>query len=200
MSLRKYRHKRFLAFLLSLTFWAASSAGKASSKSFCASAAIAWVSSAFPLATSSSADTTLRTYNIIKRMKTTKNKGNSCEVCGKLLSRVMFRQFVLTFYRRCGQVGSDDLSDDEHKATEDLLVDCGSYLFFLSRVRVRTLFWTKNSRTFQGLSRTHFPFCKDSIQRKIEPWVHILFSSSTTWVISSRRSFCVFSFFFGCST
>ena len=36
--------------------------------------------------------------------------------------------------------GVDDLSDDEHKATEDLLVDCGSYLFFLSRVRVRTLF------------------------------------------------------------
>ena len=54
-------HKRFLAFVPSLTFWAASNAGKASSKSLCASAAIAWVSSAFPLATSSSADTTLRT-------------------------------------------------------------------------------------------------------------------------------------------
>ena len=29
--------------------------------------------------------------------------------------------------------------------------------------RVRTLFRTKNSRNFQGLSRTHFPFFKDSI-------------------------------------
>ena len=37
--------------------------------------------------------------------------------------------------------------------------------------RVRTLFWTKCSKTFQGLSRTHFPFLKHSIQCKKEPWV-----------------------------
>ena len=52
----------------------------------------------------------------------------------------LFRKFVLTFYWRCRQEGSDDLSDDEHNATEDLLVDYGRYLFFLPRVRVRTLF------------------------------------------------------------
>ena len=38
--------------------------------------------------------------------------------------------------------------------------------------RVRTLFWTKNSRTFQGLfkdfSRTYFPFFKDSTYCKIK--------------------------------
>ena len=36
----------------------------------------------------------------------------------------------------------------------------------------------------QGLSRTHFPFFKDSIQCKKEPWVYVFFSSSTTWVRS----------------
>ena len=55
--------------------------------------------------------------------------------------------------------------------------------------RVRTLFWTKASRTFQGLSRTHFPFFKDSIQCKKEPWVYVFFSSTTTWAILSWRSF-----------
>ena len=39
--------------------------------------------------------------------------------------------------------------------------------------RVRTLFRTKNSRNFQGLSRTHFPFFKDSIWCKKEPWVSL---------------------------
>ena len=77
-------------------------------------------------------------------------------------------------------------------------------LFFLhtttcysNNSRVCTLFWTKNSRTFQGLSRTHFPFFRDSIQWIKEPWVYFFFGSSTTWVILSRRSFCVCSFFFG---
>ena len=55
--------------------------------------------------------------------------------------------------------------------------------------RVRTLFWTKTSRTFQGLSRTHFAFFKDSIQCKKEPWVYVFFSSTTTWAILSWRSF-----------
>ena len=55
--------------------------------------------------------------------------------------------------------------------------------------RVRTLFWTKTSRTFQGLLRTHFPFFKDSIQCKKEPWVYVFFSSTTTWAILSWRSF-----------
>ena len=32
--------------------------------------------------------------------------------------------------------------------------------------RVRTLFWTKNSRTLKGLSWTHFPSFKDSIKGK----------------------------------
>ena len=57
--------------------------------------------------------------------------------------------------------------------------------------RVRTLFWTKCSKTFQGLSRTHFPFLKHSIQCKKEPWVYVFFSSSTTWVILSWRCFWV---------
>ena len=56
-------------------------------------------------------------------------------------------------------------------------------------ISVRTLFWTKTSRTFQGLSRTHFPFFKDSIQCKKEPWVYVFFSSTTTWAILSWRSF-----------
>ena len=34
-------------------------------------------------------------------------------------------------------------------------------------------FWTKNSRTFQRRSRTHFLFSKDSIQCKKEPWVYV---------------------------
>ena len=50
-------------------------------------------------------------------------------------------------------------------------------------------FWTKTSRTFQGLLRTHFPFFKDSIQCKKEPWVYVFFSSTTTWAILSWRSF-----------
>ena len=57
--------------------------------------------------------------------------------------------------------------------------------------KVRTLFWPKKSRTFQGLSRTHFPFFEDSIQCKEEPWVYVFFSSSRTWAILSWRSFCV---------
>ena len=46
--------------------------------------------------------------------------------------------------------------------------------------KVRTLFWPKKSRTFQGLSRTPFPFFKDSIQCKEEPWIYVFFSSSRT--------------------
>ena len=57
------------------------------------------------------------------------------------------------------------------------------------KFRVRTLFWTKTSRTFQGLSRTHFAFFKDSIQCKKEIWVYVFFSSTTTWAILSWRSF-----------
>ena len=55
--------------------------------------------------------------------------------------------------------------------------------------RVCTLFWTKTSRTFQGLSRTHFPFSKDSIQCRKEPWVYIFLSSTTAWAILSWSSF-----------
>ena len=54
---------------------------------------------------------------------------------------------------------------------------------------VRTLFWTKTSRTFQGLSRTHFAFFKDSVQCKKEIWVYVFFSSTTKWAILSWRSF-----------
>ena len=63
--------------------------------------------------------------------------------------------------------------------------------------RVGTLFLTINSRTFEGHSRLHFPFFKDSIQCKNELWVYVFFSSSITWVILSRGSFCVCSFLFG---
>ena len=62
-------------------------------------------------------------------------------------------------------------------------------LFKTSTNRVRTLFWTKTSRTLQGLSRTHFAFFKDSIQCKKEIWVYVFFSSTTTWAILSWRSF-----------
>ena len=62
-------------------------------------------------------------------------------------------------------------------------------LFQSEFYRVRTLFWTKTSRTFQGLSRTHFAFFKDSIQCKKEIWVYVFFSSTTTWAILSWRSF-----------
>ena len=54
--------------------------------------------------------------------------------------------------------------------------------------RVRTLFWTKNSRTFQG----PILFFKDQYEK--EPWVHVFSSSSPTWAIVSWRSFCVCSF------
>ena len=63
----------------------------------------------------------------------------------------------------------------------------GSPLYLI--YRVRTLFWTKTSRTLQGLSRTHFAFFKDSIQCKKEIWVYVFFSSTTTWAILSWRSF-----------
>ena len=62
-------------------------------------------------------------------------------------------------------------------------------IFQLLLYRVRTLFWTKTSRTLQGLSRTHFAFFKDSIQCKKEIWVYVFFSSTTTWAILSWRSF-----------
>ena len=52
-------------------------------------------------------------------------------------------------------------------------------------------------RTFQGLSRAHFPLLKDSIQCEKQPWVYVFFTSSTTWVILSWMSFCVCSFLFG---
>ena len=55
--------------------------------------------------------------------------------------------------------------------------------------RVPTLFWAKNSRTFQGLSRTRFPFSKDFILCKKGPWVYVFFSSTTAWAILSWRSF-----------
>ena len=58
-----------------------------------------------------------------------------------------------------------------------------------SLYRVRTLFWTKTSRAFQRLSRTHFAIFKDSIQCKKEIWVYVFFSSTTTWAILSWRSF-----------
>ena len=70
-----------------------------------------------------------------------------------------------------------------------LLLNYLQDLFQSEFYRVRTLFWTKTSRTFQGLLRTHFPFFKDSIQCKKEPWVYVFFSSTTTWAILSWRSF-----------
>ena len=49
-------------------------------------------------------------------------------------------------------------------------------------------------KDFQG----HIPhFSRTPFSAKKEPWVYVFFSSSTTWVILSRRSFCVYSFFFG---
>ena len=63
--------------------------------------------------------------------------------------------------------------------------------------RVCTLFWTKTSRTFQGLSRTHFAFFKDSIKCKKEIWVYVFFSSTTTWAILSWRSFILGTWEFG---
>ena len=50
-------------------------------------------------------------------------------------------------------------------------------------------FLDKTSRTFQGLSTTHFPFFKNSIQCRKEPWVYVFFSSTTAWAILSWRSF-----------
>ena len=76
------------------------------------------------------------------------------------------------------------------------------FFFFLASTptgpvcRVGTLFLTINSRTFEGHSRLHFPFFKDSIQCKNEPRVYVFFSSNITWVILSRGSFCVCSFLF----
>ena len=52
-------------------------------------------------------------------------------------------------------------------------------------------FLHKNSRTFQGLSRTHFPFSKDSNQCIKDPWICLIVSFSTKRAILSWRSFCV---------
>ena len=72
-----------------------------------------------------------------------------------------------------------------------LLLDIISAWFTTCTYRVCTLFCKKNSKTFQGLSRTHFPFSK-AIQSKKEPWLYVFFSSSTTWAILSWRSFLCF--------
>ena len=45
--------------------------------------------------------------------------------------------------------------------------------------KIHTFYWTKSSRTFQGLSRTH---CKK------EHWVYAFSSSTTTWAILFWRS------------
>ena len=108
-------------------------------------------------------------------------------LCDHLLSCQLPRLPNKGFQRNlCSQYGILDVKSQILFPPEMLLV-----------VKVHTLFWTKNSRTFQGLSRTHFPFFKDSIQCKKEPWVYVFSSSSTTWVILSQKSFCVCSFFFG---
>ena len=63
----------------------------------------------------------------------------------------------------------------------------GFVLFF--EQKIQELF-----KDFQG----HIPhFSRTPFSAKKEPWVYVFFSSSTTWVILSRRSFCVYSFFFG---
>ena len=54
--------------------------------------------------------------------------------------------------------------------------------------------YTVLSKKFKDFSRTHFPFFKDFVQCKKEPWVYVFFSSFTTWAILSWRSFCVCSF------
>ena len=51
--------------------------------------------------------------------------------------------------------------------------------------------WTKKPSTFQGHSGTYFPFFKDSIQCKKEPWVYVFFSSFPTCAILYWKSFCV---------
>ena len=54
---------------------------------------------------------------------------------------------------------------------------------WMPSLRVRTCSWTKKPSTFQGHSGTYFPFFKDSIQCKKEPWVYVFFSSFPTWAI-----------------
>ena len=53
--------------------------------------------------------------------------------------------------------------------------------FGIAWLRVHTLFWTKNSRTFQGLSRTHFPliFSRTPFSAKKKPWVYVFFTAFT---------------------
>ena len=73
-------------------------------------------------------------------------------------------------------------------------------MWFGQLYRVRTRFWTKISRTFQGLSRTHFPYLKDAIQFKKNINSMSFFSSSTTQAILSRRSFLCLLLFLWSST
>ena len=49
-------------------------------------------------------------------------------------------------------------------------------------------FFNKKFKDFSGLSETPF-------RAKKEPWLYVFFSSSTTWAISSWRSFCACSFY-----
>ena len=53
------------------------------------------------------------------------------------------------------------------------------------------------NKQLKDYSRTHSHFSRTPFSAKKEPWVYTFFSSSTTWVILSCRSFCVCSFFFG---
>ena len=55
-------------------------------------------------------------------------------------------------------------------------------------------FWTKNSRTFQGLSRTHFAFFNDHIQCKTRALSLCLFLVLPHQIILSRRSLCLLLF------
>ena len=57
--------------------------------------------------------------------------------------------------------------------------------------RVRTPFWTKNSRTFPRTLKDTFFIFQGLHSMLKKPWVYVFFSSSTTWAILSWRSFCV---------
>ena len=68
---------------------------------------------------------------------------------------------------------------------------------WMASLRVRTCSWTKKPSTFQGHSGTYFPFFKDSIQCKKEPWVYVFFSSFPTWAILYFYNFYSLSVFVG---
>ena len=73
--------------------------------------------------------------------------------------------------------------------------DCLEFRYIEWRIVV-DLFLNKKFKDFSRTFKDTFPIFQGLHSVQKEPWVYVFISSSTTWVILYRRSFCVCPFFF----